>query len=135
MVHSWWDYGYYYKLASEHPVLWDGGTGTARRLNIVGRIRSTDDPQLCYSLISGPFGAVKEQSSGLYAQAMAERGFLTIAFDPSFTGESGGNVRFMASPDINTKEDEDIRDPSYKRLGSLFHCERHIVLLLAYGIL
>ena len=54
--------------------------------------------------VCGPFGAVKEQCSGLYAQTMAERGFLTIAFDPSFTGESGGNVRYMASPDINTED-------------------------------
>ena len=54
--------------------------------------------------VSGPFGAVKEQSSGLYAQTMAERGFLTIAFDPSFTGESGGEPRRMASPDINTED-------------------------------
>jgi hypothetical protein len=54
--------------------------------------------------VSGPFGAVKEQSSGLYAQEMAERGFLTIAFDPSFTGESGGTPRYMASPDINTED-------------------------------
>ena len=54
--------------------------------------------------VSGPFGAVKEQSSGLYAQTMAERGFLTIAFDPSFTGESGGTPRYMASPDINTED-------------------------------
>ncbi len=54
--------------------------------------------------VSGPFGAVKEQCSGLYAQSMAERGFLTLAFDPSFTGESGGNVRYMASPDINTED-------------------------------
>lgn len=54
--------------------------------------------------ISGPFGAVKEQSSGLYAQILAERGFLTIAFDPSFTGESGGEPRYMASPDINTED-------------------------------
>lgn len=54
--------------------------------------------------VSGPFGAVKEQSSGLYAQAMAERGFLTIAFDPSFTGESGGSPRYVASPDINTED-------------------------------
>ena len=51
--------------------------------------------------VSGPYGAVKEQSSGLYAQEMAERGFLTIAFDPSFTGESGGEPRYMTSPDIN----------------------------------
>jgi len=54
--------------------------------------------------VCGPFGAVKEQCSGLYAQTMAERGFLTLAFDPSFTGESGGNVRYMASPDINTED-------------------------------
>ena len=54
--------------------------------------------------VSGPFGAVKEQSSGLYAQAMAERGFLTITFDPSFTGESGGSPRYVASPDINTED-------------------------------
>ena len=54
--------------------------------------------------VSGPFGAVKEQCSGLYAQTLAERGFLTIAFDPSFTGESGGTPRRMASPDINTED-------------------------------
>jgi len=54
--------------------------------------------------VCGPFGAVKEQASGLYAQTMAERGFLTIAFDPSFTGESGGRPRYMASPDINTED-------------------------------
>ena len=54
--------------------------------------------------VCGPFGAVKEQCSGLYAQIMAERGFLTMAFDPSFTGESGGSPRYMASPDINTED-------------------------------
>lgn len=54
--------------------------------------------------VSGPFGAVKEQSSGLYAHEMAKRGFITIAFDPSFCGESGGNVRYMNSPDINTED-------------------------------
>ncbi len=54
--------------------------------------------------VSGPFGAVKEQSSGLYAQKMAELGFLTIAFDPSYTGESGGTPRYVASPDINTED-------------------------------
>ena len=54
--------------------------------------------------ISGPFGAVKEQAAGLYAQTLAERGFLTIAFDPSFTGESGGQPRYVASPDINTED-------------------------------
>jgi fermentation-respiration switch protein FrsA (DUF1100 family) len=55
-------------------------------------------------VLSGPFGAVKEQSSGLYAQQFAERGFVTLAFDPSFTGESGGDVRNVASPDINTED-------------------------------
>jgi fermentation-respiration switch protein FrsA (DUF1100 family) len=54
--------------------------------------------------VCGPFGAVKEQSSGLYAQELASRGFLTIAFDPSFTGESGGTPRYMNSPDINTED-------------------------------
>lgn len=60
--------------------------------------------QLAAIAISGPFGAVKEQSSGLYGQALAEKGFLTIAFDPSFTGESGGSPRYVASPDINTED-------------------------------
>lgn len=59
--------------------------------------------------VCGPFGAVKEQAAGLYAQTMAERGFLTIAFDPSYTGESGGQPRYTVSPDINT---EDSRQPS-----------------------
>ena len=54
--------------------------------------------------VSGPFGAVKEQSSGLYAQKMAELGFFTLAFDPSYTGESGGTPRYVASPDINTED-------------------------------
>ena len=54
--------------------------------------------------VCGPFGAVKEQAAGLYAQTMAERGFLTLAFDPSFTGESGGQPRYMASPDLNTED-------------------------------
>lgn len=54
--------------------------------------------------VCGPFGAVKEQCSGLYAQTMAKKGFIALAFDPSFTGESGGNVRNVASPDINTED-------------------------------
>lgn len=62
------------------------------------------DKQLPAIVVSGPFGAVKEQSSGLYAQTMAERGFVTLAFDPSFTGESGGEPRNVASPDINTED-------------------------------
>lgn len=62
------------------------------------------DGPLAAIAVCGPFGAVKEQASGLYAQTMAERGFLTLAFDPSFTGESGGEPRYMASPDINTED-------------------------------
>lgn len=62
------------------------------------------DGKLAAIAVSGPFGAVKEQSSGLYAQTLAERGFLTIAFDPSFTGESGGQPRNVASPDLNTED-------------------------------
>lgn len=62
------------------------------------------DGKLPAIAVSGPFGAVKEQSSGLYAQTMAEKGFLTIAFDPSYTGKSGGEPRYMASPDINTED-------------------------------
>ncbi len=62
------------------------------------------DGKLAAIAVCGPFGAVKEQASGLYAQTMAERGFLTITFDPSFTGESGGEPRYMASPDINTED-------------------------------
>ena len=61
-------------------------------------------PKKAAGKLSGPFGAVKEQSSGLYAQEMARRGFLTIAFDPSFTGESGGEPRYMNSPDINVED-------------------------------
>lgn len=62
------------------------------------------DGKLPALAVSGPFGAVKEQSAGLYAIKMAEKGFLTIAFDPSFTGESGGKPRYVASPDINTED-------------------------------
>ena len=71
--------------------------------------------------VCGPFGAVKEQAAGLYAQTMAERGFLTIAFDPSFTGESGGEPRYMASPDINTEDFQaavdflSVQDPAMRR--------------------
>lgn len=67
-------------------------------------IPKSAEGKLAAIAVSGPFGAVKEQCSGLYAQNMAERGFLTIAFDPSFTGESGGQPRYMASPDINTED-------------------------------
>ena len=67
-------------------------------------IPKNEEGRLPAIAVSGPFGAVKEQCSGLYAQTMAERGFVTLAFDPSYTGESGGNVRYMASPDINTED-------------------------------
>ncbi len=66
--------------------------------------KDADGKKLPAIAVSGPFGAVKEQSSGLYAQQLAERGFLTIAFDPSYTGESGGEPRYVASPDINTED-------------------------------
>lgn len=66
--------------------------------------KNSDGKKLSAIAVSGPFGAVKEQTSGLYAQEMAERGFLTIAFDPSYTGESGGEPRYVASPDINTED-------------------------------
>lgn len=66
--------------------------------------RNKSNEKLPAIAVSGPFGAVKEQASGLYAQSMAERGFITLAFDPSFTGESGGEPRLVASPDINTED-------------------------------
>ena len=64
--------------------------------NVVGKL-----PAIA---VCGPFGAVKEQAAGLYAQTMAERGFLTVVFDPSYTGESGGEPRYVVSPDINTED-------------------------------
>lgn len=66
--------------------------------------KDRDGKRLSALAVSGPFGAVKEQASGLYAQTMAERGFVTLAFDPSYTGESGGEPRNVASPDINTED-------------------------------
>lgn len=85
-----------------------------RKITFVNRYGITLAADLCepknYSgklpalAVSGPFGAVKEQSSGLYAQEMARRGFLAIAFDPSYTGESGGQPRYVSSPDINTED-------------------------------
>lgn len=66
--------------------------------------KNRSDRRLAAIAVSGPFGAVKEQSSGLYAQTMAERGFAALAFDPSYTGESGGTLRNVASPDINTED-------------------------------
>lgn len=66
--------------------------------------KDSENSKLPTIAVSGPFGAVKEQSSGLYAQTLAERGFITIAFDPSYTGESGGEPRYVASPDINTED-------------------------------
>lgn len=66
--------------------------------------KDSENSKLPAIAVSGPFGAVKEQSSGLYAQTLAERGFITIAFDPSYTGESGGEPRYVASPNINTED-------------------------------
>ena len=76
-------------------------------INLTGDLYTPKDPaeeKLPALAISGPFGAVKEQASGLYAQTLAERGFITLAFDPSYTGESGGEPRNVASPDINTED-------------------------------
>ncbi|MDP4184987.1 MAG: alpha/beta hydrolase [Bacteroidota bacterium] len=76
-------------------------------INLVGDLyipKNHDSKPLAALVVSGPFGAVKEQSSGLYAQTMADRGFITLAFDPSYTGESGGEPRNVASPDINTED-------------------------------
>lgn len=75
-------------------------------IELVGDLYVPRDHQgrLSALAVCGPFGAVKEQASGLYAQTMAERGFIALAFDPSFTGESGGEPRYMASPDINTED-------------------------------
>lgn len=75
-------------------------------IELVGDLYTPRDFQgrLSALAVCGPFGAVKEQASGLYAQTMAERGFIALAFDPSFTGESGGEPRYMASPDINTED-------------------------------
>ena len=67
-------------------------------------IPKSNKTQLPAVAVSGPFGAVKEQASGRYAQRLAENGFITLAFDPSFTGESGGEARAVASPDINTED-------------------------------
>ncbi len=82
------------------------GDSSSSRLGTSPNDQTTNSQTTKYPAIavSGPFGAVKEQSSGLYAQAMAERGFLTIAFDPSYTGESGGEPRYVSSPDINTED-------------------------------
>ena len=80
------------------------GIEIAADLYVPKEIPGTDRSSLPAIAVSGPFGAVKEQSSGLYAQHMAERGFVALAFDPSFTGESGGQPRRMASPDINTED-------------------------------
>lgn len=75
-------------------------------ISLVGDLYTPENAEgkLAAIAVSGPFGAVKEQASGLYAQTMAERGFVTLAFDPSFTGESGDEPRNVASPDINTED-------------------------------
>ena len=83
---------------------WHSRPNTALLLAADLYIPKSTEGKLPAIAVSGPFGAVKEQCSGLYAQTMAERGFITIAFDPSFTGESTGEPRRTASPDINTED-------------------------------
>ena len=80
------------------------GNGESASAEATADKQGTGSGKFAAIAVSGPFGAVKEQSSGLYAQTLAERGFLTIAFDPSYTGESGGSPRYVASPDINTED-------------------------------
>ena len=80
------------------------GNGESASAKATADKQGTGNGKFAAIAVSGPFGAVKEQSSGLYAQTLAERGFLTIAFDPSYTGESSGEPRYVASPDINTED-------------------------------
>ena len=89
---------------SHHKVTFHNRYGITLVADLYAPKDMKKDDKLPAIAVSGPFGAVKEQSSGLYAQEMAARGFLTIAFDPSFTGESGGQPRYVASPDINTED-------------------------------
>ena len=92
------------KNVSHEKVTFHNRYGITLAADVYKPKSAAKDAKLAAIAVSGPFGAVKEQSSGLYAQTMAERGFLTLAFDPSFTGESGGNVRDVASLDINTED-------------------------------
>ncbi|MCD7746210.1 MAG: alpha/beta hydrolase [Lachnospiraceae bacterium] len=89
------------EMETPHPVCPAAGSSDHEN---VSHCTAAVKGQLPAIAVCGPFGAVKEQAAGLYAQTMAERGFLTIAFDPSYTGESGGEPRYMASPDINTED-------------------------------
>ena len=91
------------------------------------RPKNRENEKLPGLVLSGPFGAVKEQSSGLYAQHLAERGFVTLAFDPSFTGESGGEVRNVASPDISTEDFSAAID----RIGLLPYVDRNRIGIMA----
>lgn len=92
------------KMVNHHKVTFVNRYGITLAADMYIPTSVDDDIRLPAIAVSGPFGAVKEQSSGLYAQQLAERGFLAIAFDPSFTGESGGLPRRVASPDINTED-------------------------------
>lgn len=98
-----WDKTFLQSDAVEHEkIVFDTNFGNTLAADLYKPKNATG--KLAALAISGPFGAVKEQASGFYAQTMAERGFLTLAFDPSFTGESSGQPRYMASPDINTDD-------------------------------
>ncbi len=92
------------EMVDHEKVAFHNRYGIALAADLYRPKTASADARLAAIAVCGPFGAVKEQCSGFYAQAMAERGFLAIAFDPSFCGESGGEPRYLASPDINTED-------------------------------
>lgn len=92
------------EMVDHEKVAFHNRYGIALAADLYRPKTASADARLAAIAVCGPFGAVKEQCSGFYAQTMAERGFLAIAFDPSFCGESGGEPRYMASPDINTED-------------------------------
>ena len=92
------------ELVNHEKVTFANRYGITLAADLYRPLSAAPDALLAAVAVCGPFGAVKEQCAGIYAQTLAERGFLTVAFDPSYTGESGGEPRYMASPDINTED-------------------------------